>query len=221
MAADTAAPPRQFDRRAMIVNLLLTAVLDIGLAIVAFRLATAWGASEQVAYVVSGIGPLVSIGVTWIRARTLSGVSLVILAFQLLSAVAAFVGGPDPRLLLVKDSVVTGGFGLVCLVSMLFPRPLMFYFGQKFGTDGTAAGVAWWNGLWRFSAFRRSQYVISTLWGVGLLVEAGLRILLAYTVDFDTAYTVGAILPFVVLAGLITATIVIGQRTRRASSAAA
>jgi hypothetical protein len=212
------APPRQFDRNAMIVNLLLTAVLDVGLAILLFRLATSWGASEQLAYVVSCIGPLLSIGVTWARARTLSGVSMVILAFQLLSAGAAFVGGPDPRLLLVKDSLVTGGFGLVCLVSMLFPRPLMFYFGAKFGTDGTSRGLAWWNGLWQYRTFRRSQYVITTLWGVGFLVEAALRIALAYTVDFDTAYTIGTILPFVVLAALITATIIIGQRTRRAST---
>lgn len=220
MTGDTTALPRPFDSRAMTVSLLLTAVLDIGLAILLFHLATGWGASEQVAYVVSGIGPLVSIGVTWVRTRTLSGVSMIILAFQLLSAVAAFVGGADPRLLLVKDSVVTGAFGLVCLLSMLLARPLMFYFGQKFGTDGTAGGVAWWDGLWRFPAFRRSQYLITTLWGVGFLVEAALRIALAYTIDFDTAYTVGAILPFVVLAALITATIVIGQRTRRASASA-
>ena len=205
----------------MVVNLLLMAVFDIGLAILAFKLARAWGASEQVAYVASCIGPLIMIGITWARAKTLSGVSIIIIVFQLLSAAAAFIGSADPRLLLVKDSVVTGGFGLVTLASTLLPRPLMFFFGMRFGTDGTPAGIAWWKGLWQYPTFRRSQYVINTLWGVGFVVEAALRILLAYTIDFDTAYTIGQILPFVFLAGLLTATIVIGQRTRRASVPAA
>ncbi len=217
---DTTATGRTFDSRALVLNLLLTAVFDIGVAILAFQLARSWGASEQLAYVVSCAGPLIMIAITWARARTLSGVSMIIIAFQLLSAGAAFVGGSDPRLLLVKDSIVTGGFGLVTLASTLLPRPLMFYFGMKFGTDGTPAGVAWWKGLWQYPSFRRSQYVVNTLWGVGFLVEAALRILLAYTIDFDTAYTVGQILPFVFLAGLITATMVIGQRTRRAAATA-
>lgn len=218
--SDTTTAGRSFNSRALVLNLLLTAVFDIGVAILAFRLARSWGASEQVAYVVSCAGPLIMIGITWARARTLSGVSMVIIAFQLLSAVAAFVGGSDPRLLLVKDSIVTGGFGLVTLLSTLLPRPLMFFFGMKFGTDGTAAGAAWWQGLWQYPSFRRSQYVINTMWGVGFLVEAAVRILLAYTVDFDTAYTAGQILPFVVLAGLITATMVIGQRVRKAAATA-
>ena len=154
------------------------------------------------------------------RTRTLSGVSLLILAFQLLSAVAAFIGGADPRLLLVKDSIVTGGFGLVFLVSLLFPRPLGFYFGAKFGTDGTKQGLDWWNGLWQYPSFRRTQYLISAMWGVGFVVEAVVRIVLAYTIDFDTAYTIGAILPFVALAVLLTATITIGNRARRRAATA-
>ena len=204
----------------MVVNLLLLAVLDIGIAILAFRLAKGAGASDQVAYVVSGVGPLLGIAVTWVRTRTLSGVSLLILAFQLLSAVAAFIGGADPRLLLVKDSIVTGGFGLVFLVSLLFPRPLGFYFGAKFGTDGTKQGLDWWNGLWQYPSFRRTQYLISAMWGVGFVVEAVVRIVLAYTIDFYTAYTIGAILRFVALAVLLTATITIGNRARRRAATA-
>ncbi len=128
-----AAPPRSFDAKAMTVSLLLTAIFDIGLAILAFNAVKQTGASDQIAYLASGIGPLTMMMITWIRARALSGASVVILVFLLLSSAAAFIGGADSRLLIVKDSTVTAGFGLACLISpLLLPKPLMFYFGAKF-----------------------------------------------------------------------------------------
>ncbi|MFC4948377.1 VC0807 family protein [Pseudonocardia sp. GCM10023141] len=218
--AAAAEPGHSFDSRSMLLNLALTAIFDIGLAIVAFNVASSWGASDQVAYLISGIGPLVMIVITWIRARKLSGASIVILVFLLLSSAAAFIGGSDSRLLIVKDSVVTGGFGLACLLSVLLAKPLMFYFGAKFATDGTREGLDRWYGLWQYPDFRRSQYLVNAVWGIGFLVEAGLRILVAYTVaSFDTAYTISTILPFVFLAGLITFTMVAGMRTRNAAAA--
>lgn len=215
----TAAPA---DRRAMFTGLLLTAVFDIGVALVAFTVAKRLGADNRIAYLISGIGPLTMMVITWIRARTLSGVSAIILSFQVLSSVATMVGGTDPRLLIAKDSVVTGGFGALCLLSLLLPRPLMFYFGAKFATDGTRAGLEYWSGLWRYPDFRRSQYRITTAWGIGFLLEGALRILVAYTVkDFQTANSVATLLPFVFLAALITYTVRTGMRARAAGLARA
>lgn len=211
---------REVNGKGMAVGFLLTAIFDIGLAVVAFRVAKQLGAVDQIAYLTSGIGPLTMLAITWIRARALSGASVIVLLVLVLSAVAAFVGGTDARLLIVKNSVITGGFGLACLASLAFPRPLMFYFGAKFATDGTAAGLRYWNGLWRHPEFRRSQYLINNLWGFGYLVEAALRILVAYTVGFQLANTISTVLPWVFLAGLIYVTISIGKRTRQAAARA-
>jgi hypothetical protein len=205
--------------KAMAVSFLLTAVFDIGLAIVAFRVAKQLGAADQIAYLASGIGPLTMLVITWIRTKALSGASVIVLLILLLSAAAAFIGGTDSRLLIVKDSVITGGFGLACLASLLFPKPLMFYFGAKFATDGTAAGMRYWAGLWQYPDFRSSQYKINNLWGIGYLVEAALRILIAYTVSsFQVANAISTILPWVFLAGLLFATIRIGKHTRDAAT---
>jgi hypothetical protein len=210
---------RDVNGKAMAVNFLLTAVFDIGLAIVAFRVAKHLGASDPVAYLACGIGPLTMQVITWIRAKTVSGSSVIVLLILCLSAVAAFIGGADSRLLIIKDSVITGGFGLACLASLLFPKPLMFYFGAKFATDGTAAGLRYWAGLWRHPSFRRSQYTITILWGTGYLVEAVLRIVIAYTVtSFQVANAISSILPWLFLGGLIFATIGIGKRTRQAAA---
>jgi hypothetical protein len=198
---------------------LLTAVFDIGVAIAVFDLAKSRGVSDQMAYLLSGVGPLIMIVITWIRARALSGASVIILVFLVLSSLAAFIGGADPRLLIVKDSAVTGGFGAACLLSLLLPKPLMFYFGAKFGTDGTKEGIAYWYSLWKYPAFRQSQYRINNLWGIAYLIEAVLRVAIAYSIpSFSTAYTISSILPFVFLAGLIFVTISIGQRARAAAA---
>lgn len=218
-AAEPAAPPN-FDRRGLVLSLALTAVFDVGVALAAFSFARHWGASDTVAYLAAGIGPLIMILITWIRARTLSGASVVILLYVLLSSVAALIGGTDPRLLLAKDSLVTGGFGLACLLSVVFGKPLMFYFGAKFATDGTEAGARMWSGLWRYPDFRSSQYRINTAWGVGFLVEAALRIAVAYGVpSFSLANAIVTILPLLFLAGLLAYTFSVGRRTRAAAMA--
>lgn len=197
-------------------SFLLTAIFDIGVAIAVFDLAKGRGFSDQVAYLLSGVGPLIMIAITWVRARALSGASLIILVFLVLSSLAAFIGGADSRLLIVKDSAVTAGFGLACLISLLLPRPLMFYFGAKFGTDGSRDGIAYWNGLWRYPEFRKVQYRINNVWGAAYLIEAALRIVLVYSISsFSVAYTVTTILPFVILAGLISWTVATGIRARR------
>src|SRR6201994_3290342 len=117
--AEPATPP-SFDRRGLVVSLVLTAVFDVGVALAAFALAEQLGAGNTLAYLAAGVGPLIMIAITWIRARTLSGASVIILLYVLLSSAATLVGGNDPRLLLSKDSLVTGGFGLACLASVLF-----------------------------------------------------------------------------------------------------
>jgi hypothetical protein len=215
----TPAPERHISGRAMASSLLLTAVFDVGVAILVFDLAKSRGLSDQVAYLLSGVGPLIMIAITWVRARALSGASLIILVFLVLSSAAAFIGGADSRLLIVKDSVVTGGFGLACLLSLLLPKPMMFYFGAKFATDGSREGISAWYGLWQYPQFRRVQYRINNVWGVAYLVEAALRIVLAYTIaSFSVAYTITSILPFVFLAALIFWTVTTGRRAQAAAA---
>ena len=151
------------------------------------------------------------------RQKSFSGISALIFAFNLAAALATLIGGTDERLLLVKGSVITGVFGLLFLGSLALGKPLAFYFGQRFGTDGTKEGVAYWNGLWQYPTFRASQRYITIVWGVVFLLEAIIRIVAAYSLPFTTAYWLSNALPFVALAICLTATFVIASRTRRSA----
>ena len=122
----------------------------------------------------------------------------------------------DPRLVLIKEAVLTGLLGLLALGSLvLAPRPLMFYFGRRFATGGDPARIDWWNGLWRFAGFRRTQYVITATWGVVLVAEAVVRVVLTYLLSTDTMVVVNNVAPLVVIAALVTWTFLYARGAQR------
>lgn len=210
---------RQFHTRSLVLSLLLTLVVDIGLSIVIFDLATQRGVAPGIAYLVAGLAPVLGMLINWIRTRKLGGVSIIVLITLLISALVTLIGSQDVRVLLVKDAILTGGFGVVTLVSDLpiFRKPLMFFYGVKFATDGTREGVQGWYDLWdRYPAFRHSQYVINNTWGIAFVLEAAIKVAAAYLFSYTAAYAVNQILPWVLLAGLIFWTISYGKASRRA-----
>lgn len=212
------APTRSTNGREMFLSILTSVVFDIALSIVIFQVAKGHGAGDVAAYLWSSIGPLVGLAVEFARHRRVDGVGIIILAIIIISAGISLIGGTDPKMLLLKDSVFTGALGVIVLISLtpLFPRPLMFYLGRKFGTDGTDAGVAWWNSLWQYPAFRHSQRMITAVWGLGFLAEAVLKTLWVLALPFDTAYTLNQIGPLAVTAALMGWTFWYAAKARRA-----
>lgn len=200
-------------RNGLIFNVAVT-VLDVGVAIAAFQLTRGAGASEAVAYFVGSAGPLLGSLAVWLRAREWSGASIAILAFTVLSAVAALVGSHHADVLLYKDAVVTGLVGLVFAGSMLFPRPLAFYFGQRYATDGTHQGMEDWSGMWRYPLFRHAQYVITAVWAAVYLLEAAGKAYLIHSVGFDAAYTWTQVLPWAATTVALLATFAIARYCR-------
>lgn len=135
-------------KKGLVFNIAVTA-LEIGGAIGLFHLAKSMGGSDVAAYLIGSIAPVLGALVIGIRSRKFSGASAAIFAFTALSAVVAVVGSTDPRVLLYKDCATTALIGLVFGLScLLLPRPVMFYFSQRYGTDGTSAGMAAFDKMW-------------------------------------------------------------------------
>jgi hypothetical protein len=97
--------------------------------------------------------------------------------------VLAVVGG-DPRFILLKDSFTTGGVGIVFLLSLLATRPLTFAALQSWQPAKAAELDAIWDVA---PGVRRTFRVSAIVWGVGLLLEAGLRVPLIYVLPVDVA----------------------------------
>lgn len=216
-ATDTVAASRSRGRL-VLANWGPTILLNVVLPLFTYFLLTGGGVSAVTALVASGFWPVVELGLSFALHRRFDEISIMTLIFIVLGVIAG-LGFNSARLVLIKESIVTGLFGVVALASLVLPRPLMFYFGRKFGTDGTPEGVAYWNGLWQYAGFRRVQRIITVVWGVVFLAEAALRISLTYVLSTSTMAVISSILPFVVVASLIFWTISYARRARAAAQA--
>lgn len=200
---------------------VLTIVLNVVAPILTYKALRDQGWSEFTALLASGAWPMLDsvVHVAW--RRRLDEFAVVTLVFLVITAVVSLVGPHSARALLFKDSAVTGLFGLLCLATLQARRPLMFYFGRKFTTDGTAASTAWWNGLWRLAGFRTTIRTMTAVWGVAYCVEAVVRIALTYALSTDTMVVLSPVLIYGTLGALAVWTAVYGKRARRKGEARA
>ncbi|MFE1442581.1 VC0807 family protein [Streptomyces sp. NPDC058739] len=194
---------------------LLTIGLNVVAPVLTYNALRDQGWSEFGALLASSAWPVVDSVVHIAWRRRLDEFAVVTLVFLVITAVVSLVGAHSARALLIKDSGVTGLFGLLCLATLLAPRPLMFYFGRKFATDGTAGSTAWWNGLWQYPDFRRTMITMTAVWGVAYCVEAAVRVGLVLVLSTDTMVVLSPVLIYVVLGALGAWTAVYGKRARR------
>lgn len=156
---------------------------DVGLPLVGYYGTHALGASDWTALLVAtGLAGLRLLWV-FVRSRRVTWFGAVMLAVFGIGLVLAVVGG-DPRFLLLKDSFTTGGVGVVFLLSLLAARPLTFAALQSWQPVKAAELDALWDGA---PGVRRVFRVSAVVWGVGLLLEAGLRVPLIQVLPIDVA----------------------------------
>jgi intracellular septation protein A len=195
--------------RAMAPGLLI----DIAAPIAAFQALRVVGVATLPALAASWVFPAFGVLTGWLRRRELDGVGMLVLVVIVVGAVSSLLSG-SVRFALAKESVFTGVFGLLFLGSLLAPRPLMFYFGRRFRAGQDPAALTYWNGMWRYASFRRANRIMTVVWGVALLLEAILRVVLVYTLPLSVMQALGQILALAVIAILIGWTVRYGNRVQ-------
>ncbi|MGH3495520.1 MAG: VC0807 family protein [Sciscionella sp.] len=193
-------------------NLLVTAV-EVGGSIALFHVARRTGASDVLAYLVGSIAPVVGGLVVWARARKFSGASAAIFAFTAVSALIALIGSTTPKILLYKDCATTALIGLLFLGSCVVARkPIVFYFAQRYGTDGSHDGMAVFDTMWdTYPDFRRGINFTGYLWAALFLVQAAGTALIIDDSSYSTGYTYDQILPIAATVLGILGSIAIGR----------
>lgn len=174
MAEQAATPPT--DVKAMIRGL----AWDVGLPVAAYYALHLLGYSDFVALLVAALAAALRIVWVAVRERTLNqfaGVMLVIFGLGLL---LSLVSG-DPRFLLLKGSIISGAIGIVFL-ALRSTRPLTLA-AQMSQQPAHAKELE--EEFRTQPAVRAGHKRASTVWGVGLLAEAVLRIPLIYLLPVD------------------------------------
>jgi hypothetical protein len=192
---------------------LPTLLFNVALPTASYLLLSNAGVSTVPALALSGLWPVTELMVTLVRQRHADEFSGLVLIGIGIGIVTSLVFN-NPRFSLVKDSAMTGLFGIALIASLLFRRPLMFYFGRRFATDGSPEGVDQWNALWQYPEFRRSQRILTVVWGAAFVAEAALRAALTYVLTTSVMVVVNNGLPYLVLACLIFGTFAYGRRMR-------
>jgi len=197
---------------------LPTIVMNVVLPTATFYALTQAGRMSDVpALLISGIWPLLEIAYTIYRQRHVDEFSVFVLIGIVVGVLTTLFSG-DARAVFLKDSITTGLLGLIFLATLLFGRPLTFYFGRRFATDGSKAQRDWWNGLWQHPQFRRVQRRLDAVWGVALVGEATLRAVLTLTLGTSAMVVVNNVVPYVVIIVLVVVSITVGRRAQAAAA---
>lgn len=184
--------------RAVAPPLIIDLILPYGVFFLLSRL----GMGAVPALALGGVLPACRAVVTYVRHRKIEGLALFVIGLFLLGIVMALVTG-DPRLLLAKESLFTGGVGVVCLVSLGVGRPLMYYVRREISSGDEHQ----WERAWQASApVRRSLRFATLAWGVGLVVEAAGLVVVAYTLPLNEAAALTPAINIGLIAVLVTLT---------------
>ncbi|MCP2335863.1 VC0807 family protein [Actinomadura rupiterrae] len=201
-----------------IKNIVPAIVFNVVLPFVSYSLLTSHGVSQVNALLLISLWPAADTVAYLAIKRRVDEFGVMMLILMLLGALSA-VAYNTTELFFIKDSAITGLLGLTYLGSLAMPKPLMFYLGRKFATDGSPERLAWWNGLWQYPDFRRTQYKTTAVWGVAFLAEAIVRIPLTYMLPTGVMVLMSTVMPMAVVAALVTWTIRVGKQSRARAAA--
>jgi len=200
-----------------------TLIFDVALPIILFNVLTAYHVSVLWALVIGGASPALNNLRVWFRTGHLEPLGIIIVTFLAIGAVTSLISG-NVLFVLVKESFLTGTFGLICLASLLTSRPLLFVILRQFVAGDDKARGEWWNGLWQFENFRKGIRFVTAIWGVVYLLEAFIRVGLALTLTPAEVVNISPFMGFGALIALIVFTrrymLYVRDRGQRAQQAA-
>ena len=164
---------------------IVVTVADVVVPIALYYVGRGLGLSELHALLVSAVAPIASVVVQGWVTRRVDGVAVFIGAVLVLNVAVALTAA-DPRTLLARDGWITGLAGLFFLASLRARRPFVFSIARPLAEGRLGPPGEDWDSVWdRFPLFRHVWRVLTIVWGVGLLVDAAIRVTLAYVLPVD------------------------------------
>jgi hypothetical protein len=176
--------------RGIVWGIVLNAIIPV----VLYKLCKRYlSPSELTALVVASTFPLGKNVFDVVRRRQVDPVSIVVLLGIAADGVALLFGG-SARLLLVRESFFTGAFGFACFVSLLFPRPIMFYFARYFIAGTDPERQARFSAAWQLPEVRFCHRLITSVWGSAFVGELIVRLFLIYNTSSATVLVASPVL---------------------------
>ncbi len=173
----------------------LWVLIDLVVPVALFYGLRGAGVKLFLALVIGAAAPAIAAFIKAVTTRRIDGLAIAVIGLLLLSSAISMVTG-SPRFLLAKDAGLTAVWGAWFFLSLRARRPLTFRFsrplleGRKVFDSVTRTrrtpGAGTWDRRWeRDSHFRHVWQVATVIWGTALVLDAAVRVTMAYTLPLD------------------------------------
>lgn len=156
---------------------------------------------EVGALIASSAPPIIWSLIEFARRRTVDAVSMLVLAGIVLSLLA-FLGGGGPKFLLLREKLVTVSIGLAFVVSALIGRPLIYLLAQASMRRNNSDKLESFEAMKDNVHFKRTMWLMTMVWGLGLVAEAGVSAVLVFALPTATYLLVSPVLGYGTMGGL-------------------
>ncbi|GAB2508937.1 VC0807 family protein [Nocardia heshunensis] len=209
--------PQGAETRPNLLRMLAPTIRDIAVPLAAYYGLHAAGYSDFSALLAGAVISGVMVVVEVVRARRVDAMSALILAGFVFGIASSMISG-DARMMIVRDSLTTGVIGIAFAVSALVGKPLTYVAARK-AYSGSPQKLA--EMQYKFDNIpmvRRTHNRIAAMWGVGMIGESALRVVLAYQLPIHTMAWLSSVLMIGVTTVLMVITVRTIKRVRRSEA---
>ena len=203
----------------MIVGLLPSIFVNSVLVIIIYQLVKHFTSLSDInALFISAIPAMLDTIISLLRQRRVDVLGVFALFTIAVSIALTFVSG-DARLFQIRESFLTVLFGIFCLISLSFPKPIWFYIIRYFTTGNNPQQEAAFDAAWQRPAFRAYIRTVTIVWGITYAVEFVIRLILVYTMPLSQFLIVSPIIFYGITIVVIAWTLNTGARQRKRAEA--
>ena len=199
------------------VHVLIEALVNFILPFVIYNYAEA-PLGEVRALLASSAPPVAWSLVEFARHRRIDALSLLVICGIGLSLLA-MIGGGGAKFLQLREKLVTGAIGLAFVGSALIGKPLIYELALATKRRKSAGEAEEFEALQAYAGFRRTMLVMTWVWGLGLLADVAVAVVLVFTLSIREYLIVNPILGYGTMGALSLWSFLYGQRAKRRGEA--
>ena len=156
--------------------------------------------------------------VEFARHRRVDALSLLVLCGIALSLLA-MIGGGGVQFLQLRERLVTGVIGLAFVGSALIGKPLIYELALATKRRASPGEADEFEALQVYAGFRRTMMVMTWVWGLGLLADVAVSVVLVFALSIREYLIINPILGYGTMGALSLWTFLYSQRAKRRGEA--
>jgi hypothetical protein len=166
------------------------------------------------ALLLSSVPPILWSVVEFFRHRRLDALSVLVVSGIALSLLA-MLGGGGVKFLQLREKLVTGVIGLAFVGSAVIGKPLVYELARATMRRKSEDEAQEFEALQVHAGFRRTMTFMTLVWGLGLLADVAVSVVLVFELSIRQYLIVNPILGYGTMGGLSLWSILYGRRAKR------